>query len=163
ATLADVFSIARKQRRRLIRQAERDGRDMTGALVELVEDPAARRIIAHAYGAIKAPEKAASQGVRSQGVLAPSKPPTGPGSPTVATGASLEAVRNGGNVLQLPAPRRTRSAAAQGSGRRRRGPVPQSVEPQARTAWDAGARSIEALQREARISRAAAQKYVAKF
>jgi hypothetical protein len=55
ATLADVFSIARKQRHGLIRQAKQDGRDMTGALVELVEDPAARRIIAHAYGAVRAP------------------------------------------------------------------------------------------------------------
>jgi hypothetical protein len=71
ATLADVFSIARKQRRKLIRQAEADGRDMTGALVELVEDPAARRIIAHAYGVIRAPEKAASQGVLNQGVTSP--------------------------------------------------------------------------------------------
>lgn len=53
ATLADVFRIARKQRKRLLKEAERSGRDMTGALVELVPDPEARRIIAHAYGAIR--------------------------------------------------------------------------------------------------------------
>ena len=53
ATLADVFRIARKQRKRLLKEAERSGRDMTGALVELVPDPDARRIIAHAYGAIR--------------------------------------------------------------------------------------------------------------
>jgi hypothetical protein len=32
ATLADVFRIARRQRRRMLRQAQRSGRDMTGAL-----------------------------------------------------------------------------------------------------------------------------------
>jgi hypothetical protein len=53
STLHDVFRIARRQRRKMIRAAERDGRDMTAALVELVDDPAARRIIAHAYGAIR--------------------------------------------------------------------------------------------------------------
>lgn len=53
ATLADVFRIARKQRKRLLKEAEASGRDMTGALVELVPDPEARRIIAHAYGAIR--------------------------------------------------------------------------------------------------------------
>jgi hypothetical protein len=84
ATLADVFTIARKQRRKLIRQAEKDGRDLTGALVELVEDPAARRIIAHAYGTIRPSEKATSQGYVSKGVLPPSKPPTGPGPPAIS-------------------------------------------------------------------------------
>ncbi len=55
ATLADVFKIARKQRRRMLTEAERAGRDMTGALVELVGDSELRRIISHAYAAIKAP------------------------------------------------------------------------------------------------------------
>jgi hypothetical protein len=55
ATLADVFRIARKQRRRLLRDAQRSGRDMTAALVELVPDPDARRVIQHAYAAIGAP------------------------------------------------------------------------------------------------------------
>jgi hypothetical protein len=55
ATLADVFKIARKQRRRMLKLAEADGRDMTGALVELVPDEEVRRIIAHAYGAIGSP------------------------------------------------------------------------------------------------------------
>ena len=50
ATLTDVFKIARKQRRRLLTEAERSGRDMTGALVELVPDLEARRTIAHIYG-----------------------------------------------------------------------------------------------------------------
>jgi len=55
ATLADVFRIARRQRRRMLRTAEQAGQDMTGALVELVADPDTRRIIGHAYAAIRAP------------------------------------------------------------------------------------------------------------
>ena len=58
ATLADVFKIARKQRRKLLKEAEASGRDMTGALVELVNDPETRRIISHAYNAIRAPAAA---------------------------------------------------------------------------------------------------------
>jgi hypothetical protein len=66
ATLADVFRIARKQRRRMLKQAEADGRDMTGALVELVTDDELRRVIAHAYGAIGSP----LTGVNTQASLA---------------------------------------------------------------------------------------------
>lgn len=55
ATLADVFKIARKQRQRLLKEAETSGRDLTGALVELVTDAETRRIISHAYAAIGAP------------------------------------------------------------------------------------------------------------
>ena len=53
--LADVFRIARRQRKTMLKAAQREGRDMTGALVELVPDPELRRIIAHAYGAIGSP------------------------------------------------------------------------------------------------------------
>ena len=56
ATLADVFKIARKQRRQMLREAQAAGRDMTGALVELVGDAETRRIISHAYNAIRAPD-----------------------------------------------------------------------------------------------------------
>jgi hypothetical protein len=99
ATLTDVFKIARQQRRRMLKEAERSGRDMTGALVELVPDPEVRRIISHAYGAIgapvtsvmvpatltettgsllTAPQEASHVGGSPQG----DRPPTGPGSPT---------------------------------------------------------------------------------
>lgn len=70
ATLADVFKIARKQRRRLLREAEASGRDMTGALVELVPDPDARRIIAHAYGAIRGDRSIIAASGPSDGVPA---------------------------------------------------------------------------------------------
>lgn len=39
----------------LLELAERAGRDMTGALVELVSDPETRRIVSHAYAAISPP------------------------------------------------------------------------------------------------------------
>src|SRR5487761_2005900 len=57
ATLADVFRIARKQRRKMLRAAEAAGRDMTSALVELVADDETRRIISHAYNAIRAQDE----------------------------------------------------------------------------------------------------------
>jgi hypothetical protein len=63
ATLADVFKIARRQRRRMLQSAERSGRDMTSALVELVSDPETRRIISHAYAAIS------PQSVQESGTL----------------------------------------------------------------------------------------------
>ncbi len=53
SVLADVFRIARTQRKRMLRDAERGGRDLTHALVELVTDDDTRRIISHAYGAIR--------------------------------------------------------------------------------------------------------------
>jgi len=53
ATLADVFKIAKRQRRRMLAEAERAGRDMTGALVDLVPDDELRHIISHAYAAIR--------------------------------------------------------------------------------------------------------------
>ena len=52
ATLADVFKIARRQCRKMLREAEESGRDMTGALALIVTDGELR---------------------------APGKPPTGPG------------------------------------------------------------------------------------
>jgi hypothetical protein len=106
ATLADVFSIARKQRRKLIRQAEKDGRDMTGALVELVEDPAARHIIAHAYGAIKPSDK----------------PPTGPGTPSATPAPSGDVTKTSESRRLRPVPTQPRQVAANGgsNGRRRR-------------------------------------------
>jgi hypothetical protein len=71
STLADVFRIARKQRRRLLRDTQRSGRDMTAALVELVPDPEARRVIAHAYASIGAPVRVPTP----QSAPVPSEPP----------------------------------------------------------------------------------------
>jgi hypothetical protein len=130
ATLADVFAIARKQRRKLIRQAERDGRDMTGALVELVEDPAARRIIAHAYGAIQ------------------------PGTPISATPDAPE------ERIEASPPTRLRAVSAprRRRGVRRGADRTVSVEAKARGAYTAGM-SVAQLQKSAGISRGSAMKY----
>lgn len=133
ATLADVFKIARKQRRRMLRDAERDGRDMTGALVELVPDPETRRIISHAYNAIGAPVQPlamiaplmvdatpALSDLRTDALVeAPgddsTRPPTGPGSrtrkrgvrtPTIddASGVPSGDAGDRSNVTRLPSP-----------------------------------------------------------
>lgn len=141
ATLADVFSIARKQRRKLIRQAEKDGRDMTGALVELVEDPAARRIIAHAYGAIQ-------PGVRT-GVR------TGPGSPAAMAPVAAPVI-----IEEQPAQPRLRAV----SGPRKRGGVrtgraqKASVEARVRRTYTPGM-TVSQLAAAAKIGRGAASKY----
>jgi hypothetical protein len=74
STLADVFRIARKQRRRLLRDTQRSGRDMTAALVELVPDPEARRVIAHAYASIGAPVRVPTP----QSAPVPDAPPESP-------------------------------------------------------------------------------------
>jgi hypothetical protein len=125
ATLADVFRIARKQRRRRLREAERDGRDMTAALVELVPDPEARQVIRHAYAAIGAPVGSLGPiSVQGTGAItqpppveapvallsAPQerpqpqdKPPTGPGSPARAKPRASKRTRPGA-ILQLAPP-----------------------------------------------------------
>ena len=92
SVLADVFRIARKQRRQMLKTAQRDGRDMTGALVELVTDDELRRVISHAYNAIApALKPGSSQGLPAlaspvrtsllEAPQTPTKPPTGPASP----------------------------------------------------------------------------------
>lgn len=105
ATLADVFRIARKQRRKLLKEAQASGRDMTGALVELVSDPDTRRIISHAYAAIKAPAVTPAV-TRSEGAgdalsaLAAIGAPT-PFEPTGGHGA---ATQEGAGALPSAAP-----------------------------------------------------------
>jgi hypothetical protein len=142
---AHVFSIARKQRRKLIRQAEADGRDMTGALVELVEDPAARRIIAHAYGAIKAPM-----------IDAPYAGPLLTSSGTPAQTAPEERIIEAPEVTP---PARLRAVSApRRRGVRRGARQTASVEAKARAAYQPGM-SIADLERAAKISRGSAMKW----
>src|SRR5262249_54855435 len=85
ATLADVFKIARRQRRRMLREAEQSGRDMTGALGELVTDSELRRVISHAYSALSGPPPPVAiveaSSTAPERLSAPTRPPTGPGSP----------------------------------------------------------------------------------
>lgn len=121
ATLADVFKIARKQRRRMLREAERSGRDMTGALVELVQDPDTRRIISHAYGAIGAPVMRDRTPTIVEAIPAPSEAPTrgptGPGSPIASKRRASAPKRTSGTKLtvlrSMPAEERIRTIAAQ--------------------------------------------------
>lgn len=170
ATLADVFKIARKQRRRMLRDAERSGRDMTGALVELVGDPETRRIISHAYGAIGAPIAMAAP-VIVDAPPAPSpeatddktRPPTGGGTPIQRRGVRTPD-ESGGKVVRLPrthTPRRSAASNRSKPGTRRVRTA--SVEDRARAAWTGSGMSVDALQSAASISRGSAQKYHAKL
>jgi len=152
ATLADVFRIARKQRRRLLKDAQQSGRDMTAALVELVPDPDARRVIAHAYAAIGAPvsgvivpatlaEPSVAPATALQGD--PERPPTGPGAPVKRRRASKRASagQQRGRILQLAPP-------SEPPGERVR--VALASEPRL---------SIRALARTAGVSQATASKW----
>src|SRR5260221_13814897 len=95
---------------------------MTAALVELVPDPEARRVIAHAYAAIGAPVTTlvtkelgaivpATLAEAPGGLLSapqeaqqpPRKPPTGPGSPARAKRRASKRARPGA-ILQLAPP-----------------------------------------------------------
>lgn len=139
ATLADVFKIARKQRKRMLKEAQASGRDLTGALVELVSDDTTRRIIAHAYHAIRAPEQpvtsqtgidaperieattalptaasaganaAASAGADDPSIVtpAPDRPPTGPGSPAVASRQLQKAAAQAASAANVTPMRRS--------------------------------------------------------
>lgn len=177
ATLHDVFRIARKQRRQMLRHAERAGRDMTGALVELVPDPETRRIISRAYNAIGAPVQTdvpliveatlapsgEAMGESDAPETPPSRPPTGPGSPTRKRGVRTPGALDAPNVVQIPAvasrtPRSSRRPRKVAKGRVRTAAATATVEAQARAAWQPGM-SVTQLQHAAHISRSAAGKY----
>ena len=143
ATLSDVFRIARKQRRRMLRDAEHSGRDMTGALVELVPDADVRRIIAHAYAAIGAPTEL---------------PPTVGGSFTLTPAAAdrevfPESFPPDGEPPRPPRTKRTR---------KRSGRVLQLAPPRARAAAILAAQpdiSVRELADRAHVSRSTAARY----
>jgi hypothetical protein len=163
ATLADVFRIARRQRKKLLKKAESSGRDLTGALVQLVPDDETRRIIGTAYAAIGAGAQAPQDGASvvlsapsavdntnrsasterplvtlQQSSIAPmeitpntsilpdsgpdSRPPTGGGSPVVASKPRRGNAPAGGKVTPLrkgmgQPPRRDKRTAAQMNAR----------------------------------------------
>ncbi len=106
------------------------------------------------------------------------RPPTGPGSPTVAPASPPEGGEHEGGVrtplkrrreavltlVDPGAPQRRRAAASgRANGRSRSGvktPTdPDAVERAARAAWAAGARTVGQLESQANISRAAASKH----
>lgn len=194
ATLADVFKIARKQRRAMLKEAQAAGRDMTGALVELVSDAETRRIISHAYNAIRAPEGAGmAQSAQSMkdastpieasqrlptatlqpnlatpqttpGTLdvpsATDKPPTGPGSPSVAVGSNPRRKRAPvPAVLRLaPPPRQSKRAAANANARSgRKGEAEKKIRAALASVPDMG---FDELVRRTGVSRATASKWV---
>ncbi|HEV8193311.1 MAG TPA: hypothetical protein VGP82_17750 [Ktedonobacterales bacterium] len=76
----------------MLKDAERSGRDMTGALVQLVNDQETRRILSHAYASIGAPVSAPVVEAIATTIATPGqsddRPPTGPGSPTAHASGS---------------------------------------------------------------------------
>jgi len=145
ATLADVFKIARRQRRRMLREAGESGRDMTGALVELVTDGELRRVIRHAYSALSAsppPVAIVEASTTPQNALeSPTRPPTGGGSPAA-----------------LPAPKRQRASKRTGSGVIRLTPQPAAERIAAVMATWPGI-SIRQLAKRAGVSESTASKW----
>ena len=156
ATLADVFKIARKQRRQMLREAQAAGRDMTGALVELVGDAETRRIISHAYNAIREPgvrqplptaaqegqqatlsvkadASAILNGAPDDGSGGPDDSPGGGGlAPDVADGARTPSVSAPPQVVRIRAGRRPKPAAVR---RRERAAAEALDERQRSAAW----------------------------
>ena len=142
ATLADVFKIARKQRRKMLQEAQAAGRDMTGALVELVSDAETRRIISHAYNAIRAPETSQSLPTATpegqQAAL-----PSGADRSPIPTGPSDDNPDNPGGGMPSPDPLATASAPMQSAPapilitRANRRPKPAAIRRRDRAAADA--------------------------
>ncbi len=136
-----------------------------------------RALSAFDTAGVTAKQHVGSNGARPQPTQ-PTRPPTGPGSPTVALHDASDddggkqgvrtPTRRTPAVLHLAdpdAPQRRRRAAASGraNGRSRAGvktPTdPDAVERAARAAWAAGARTVGQLESQANISRAAASKH----
>jgi hypothetical protein len=147
ATLADVFKIARRQRRRMLVSAERDGRDMTSALVELVGDPETRRIIGHAYAAI-APALA--------GAIIPAMPANTVESAYSALPAAILAPEpTRAAPVRTPARKRSGKAGAKGGAIKLVQPSPES---RVRAIWTPAA-SISDIEKQANVSRSTAHKW----
>lgn len=144
-----TFKVATSQWRRKLRQMQQAGQDVTGALVQLVDDPAERRVIEAIWQAMQHPSGAPRAGAGAAstahlGIGAPSnfeatgglltapsdgqeaappaeadtapipteppsgdRPPTGPGSPLVASKPGHKTTTRPA-VLRLPAPPRER-------------------------------------------------------
>jgi hypothetical protein len=143
----------------------------------LAEEDRQREAVVRALSSFDMPSAGDAQHngfVALTSATAPDRPPTGPGTPWRAPGDRR--AKQGGdgakeppNVTHLPTgggssrSGRTAVRASSGGARpaRRRGGAPriaESVEPRARAVWVPGM-SVEALRRDARISRASAQKY----
>ncbi len=131
----------------------------------LAEEDRQREAVVRALSAFDTPS-VERHNVALTSAAAPDRPPTGPGTPRRAPAERRQdREAPGPNVRQLPTgdrPSRTAARASSGgrsSARRRGGPrIAESVEPRARAVWQSGM-SVEALRRDAGISRASAQKY----
>lgn len=179
---AATFKVASAQWKRRLREMERAGQDVTGALVQLVDDPTERRVIAAIWQAMHPERDGATLAAQVEQLAAPTvspvspdRPPTGPGSPTIAPAradapAVAERIARPA-VLQLTpeTPRRRRTAASGASGsaasvaRSRKTTkgaklADEEVERRARATWRPGM-TVPALRDAAHISQGAASKW----
>ena len=136
---AATFAVARRQWRARLAQMQQTGQDVTGALVQLVDDPAERRVIGTIHQAmypatgaltrasLPAPSDLALNALPGYSGDPDDPPlpplPTGPGSPLAAPDASKHAApdrERAGSIHLVDAepPRRRRTASAQSRVRR---------------------------------------------
>jgi hypothetical protein len=166
APLASLFDAYAQMSRPPVRVARWWNRGLiTRELTALAEEDRQRAAVVGALAAFDTPSERHAHGLSGL-TLGPAsdRPPTGPGTP------SERREKRGADGASVPpnvTPLRGASRRPTGTGRaraghqstRRRGPrIAESVEPRARAAWVSGM-SVEALRRDANISRASAQKY----
>ncbi len=81
---SSAFKVARQQWRARLQEMKRQRLDVTAALVQLVEDPAERRIITTIHRSMYPGEDAS----RALVLVEDPRPPTGPGTPALLAGGS---------------------------------------------------------------------------
>lgn len=182
-----AFKAASEQWKRRLREMQRQQQDVTGALVGLIEDPSERRVIEGIWramhpgeqlAALEAPTQAAQPAEAALPVAAgyakasetsentaPTRPPTGPGSPTIARKTSrANTSAKTPTVIAFASDRPSRRTAAQASAGRsntrrvRTSSRTASVESKVRAKWRPGM-TVTQLERAAGVSRNSAAKW----
>lgn len=109
-----VFRVARRQWSAQLRRMQEQDRDVTAALIDLVDDESERRALVTVHKAMFGAQSATGSGdVRSQAAHVevsslPEKPPTGPGTPTAQPAKTPRAKRE--PAIRLVPDRPTRDA-----------------------------------------------------
>lgn len=171
---AATFKVARKQWRARLTAMQRSGADVTGALVQLIEDPGERHVIEVIYGAMYPQQQESVPALPEPRSPTPTLP-TGPGTPAVhvnprsnghpeAGGSNpldsdRETVANG-HVVALPQRVTRRVVASRRKASAKGVRTVDTWEPQARKAWAAGARTVTPMVEATGMPRSQASKWV---
>lgn len=183
---AAAFKAAAQQWKRKLREMQRNGQDITAALVHLVDDPKERRVIQTIWQSMHPGELPPGQVAIAEAIPAsaitppieaappvalpttparePDRPPTGPGSPMPAKARQRprSASRDAAKVLRLTPDGPARQAAR---ARSHTLPVRTPATPardRAAKVWRPGM-SVSELERAAGIARSTAARYVPEF